>query len=316
MKQVIIRRIGLLPLILLGVSLAVFLLSEVAEGDIALKVAGGADADAAKIAEVREQLGLDQPLYVRYFHWLAGALRLNFGTSYFNNASIAHDIAFRLPVTLSLGIVALLLGVIIGVPSGIAAGVWSGRAVDRTSMGFATLGVAVPSFWLASLLIVAFAVKVQIFPVLGYVPFSESPASWFQHIALPALSLSLLPAAALARQLRGSVREALRSEYVRTAWSTGARPVRVVFLDALRNASAPALTVLGLQAIHVLGGSIIIEQIFSIPGLGSYVVEAVMRQDVPVILAVAMVFAVMTVVINLLVDVSYAMLNPKVRHAG
>jgi peptide/nickel transport system permease protein len=310
----IVRRVLLLVPVLLLVSFGVFMLSALVPGDAAVTLAGGDSATLERIEEVRTQLGLDDPLLVQYWHWLTDAVRLDFGTSlYGGSLTVWDEISARVPVTFGLALLALLIGVLIGVPVGIAAAMRPGGLLDRTCLVGTSVGIAIPNFFLAMVLITVFAVQFELLPALGFTRFTDDPVEWFRTMLLPAVSLALFPAASLARQVRAALIDVLQSNYVRTAWATGGGPVRVVGKHALKNAAIPAVTVLGLQLTALLGGAVIIEQLFSIPGLGSYMLRALSASDLPVIQGVTITFVVVHVFLNLLVDISYGFLNPKVR---
>lgn len=313
MISLIVRRLVLAVPLLLLVSLAVFSLSALLPGDPAVAIAGGADASPERIAEIRAELRLDDPFAVRYGRWLAEALRFEFGSSLTSGRRVADDLKARLPVTLSVALGAMLIALVISIPAGIVAGMRPGSAWDRLVVFGTNLGIAIPGFWLALMLVLVFAVQLGWLPVLGYARLRDSPADWLRHITLPSLALSARMAASLTRQLRASMIEVLSSNYVRTAWAKGASTPRVLAKHALKNAALPAITILGLQTSTLIGGSVIIEQIFGLPGMGSFALRSMLSRDLPVIQAVTLLFAVVHIGANLLVDLSYGLLNPKVR---
>jgi peptide/nickel transport system permease protein len=308
------RLLSLIP-VLLVVSFVVFLLVELVPGDAATTVAGGVNATPERIEEVRDELGLDDPVLERYWHWLTDAAQLDFGHSYVNTTgpSVAEEIRDRLPVSVGLALAGLVVAIIIGIPLGILAGMSPGGVVDRVSVTGTSFGLAIPNFVLAFFLIQIFALELGWFPALGYTKFSESPTGWLEHIILPAISLGVIAAASVARQTRAAIVDVLQSNYVRTAFSVGTGTRKTVVKYAFKNAAIPTVTVLGLQLAALVGGVVIIEQIFSIPGLGSYMLRALTLPDVPVIQAVTLTFVVLYVVLNLIVDISYGYLNPRVR---
>jgi len=308
------RLLSLIPILLL-VSTAVFLLTELVPGDAATTLAGGADATPERIAEVRTQLGLDRPLLERYGDWLGDAVRLDFGTSLLNptGPTISEELGTRIPVTFSIAMAGLVVSVLVGVPLGILSAIRPGGLIDRASVTATSLGLAIPSFVVGLFLITTFAIDRDWFPALGYTPFGEDPLEWLRSITLPAISIGLFAAASVARQVRAATIDALQSNYVRTALSVGTGTGKTVVKYALKNAAIPAVTVLGLQLSALLGGVVIIERIFSIPGIGTYMFRALSAPDVPVIQAVTLTFVVTHVLINLAVDISYGFLNPRVR---
>lgn len=312
--MIVRRLVGLIP-VLLVVSFVVFMLVELVPGDAATTVAGGVNASPERIAEVREELGLDRPVLERYGDWLWDAVRLDFGRSYLNTTgpSVSEEIEARLPVSLGLALAGLFVALIIGVPLGILAGLRPGGVVDRVSVTTTSVGLAIPNFVVAFLLIQVFALTLDWFPPLGYTKFTTDPLDWLWQITLPAIALGLIGAASIARQTRAALIDVLQSNYVRTAFAVGNGTRRTVMKYAFKNASIPVLTVVGLQLAGLIGGVVIIEQIFSIPGLGSYMLRALTLPDVPVIQAVTLTFVFLYVVINLVVDIAYGYVNPKVR---
>jgi len=313
MATLILRRLlAVIPMLIL-VSFGVFMLITLVPGDAAVTIAGGDNATPERIAEVREQLGLNDPLLVQYGSWLGDAARLDFGDSLLDNRPVVDEIKSRFPVTFSIAIAALVVGLAIGVPAGIIAGMRPGSFRDRVSVVGASTGLAVPSFWLAMILITIFAVNLRWLPAVGFTRFTDSPTEWLKSVILPAFSLGVLAAAVIARQLRASLIDVMGSSYVRTAWAKGGSATRVVGKHASKNAAIPTVTVVGILLGTLIGGGVIIEQIFSIPGLGSYLIRSVIAFDVPVVQAVTLVFAVVQITMMLLVDISYGFLNPKVR---
>ncbi|HEX4492638.1 MAG TPA: ABC transporter permease [Acidimicrobiia bacterium] len=314
MGAFIVRRlIALVPLLLL-ISFAVFALVLVIPGDPARTLAGGTHADPAKVVQIRHQLHLDQPLVKQYWRWLSHAVRGNLGTSiYPATHTVSQEIAHRFPITLSLTLAAMVVSLIIGIPGGILAGLKPGSARDRSVTFGTSLGIAMPDFWVAMILVVLFAVKTHLLPAIGYVGISQDPAGWLRDMALPCIALGLAGGATIARQLRGSLIDAMDQDYIRTARAMGLRRRTIIGKYALKNAATPVLTLVGLQFAYLLGGTFIIEQIFSIPGMGSYMLGAIQLKDLPKVQGVVLVTAVIFVVVNLVVDVGYGFLSPKVR---
>lgn len=312
MRRAVVRRLLALIPLLLVVSFMVYLLLLLTPGDPAITLAGD-NPTPEQIAEVRSQLGLDDPLIVQYGRWAADALRGDLGTSLYSSASVTDAILSRLPVTLSMTGAAVLFSLIVAVPMGLLAARRPGGVIDRLSTGVATVGIALPSFWVGMVLIILFALRLGWFPPVGYVNFGDDPLGWARHMVLPAIALGTAAAAETTRQLRGAMLDVLDSDYVRTARSKGMRGRTVLYKHALKNAGSPVLTVIGLQVTFLLGGSVIIEQMFAIPGLGSLAVTAVLARDIPMIQGVVLVAVVVSVGVNLLVDLAYAWLNPKVR---
>ena len=305
------RLIAIVPLLVL-ISFAVFSLTFLIPGDPARQILGP-NAPASEVAQLRHQMGLDQPYFVQYWHWLTNALRGNLGRSIQRNTSVSHEIAQRFPVTFSIALGGLAVTLLLGLPLGVVAGTRPGSKVDRlVTVGTSAL-LAIPDFWLAILLILLFSVNLKVLPAIGYVPFTQSPLEWASHLCLPWIAVGVGGAATLARQLRGSLADALEQDYVRTAEAKGVRGSVVVLKHALKNASIAPVTILGIIFAYTLGGTVLIEYIFSIPGMGQYFYQALNSKDVPVIQGVTLLVALIFITVNLLVDVVYAYLNPKVR---
>ena len=313
MTSYILRRLlSLIPLLLI-VSFLVFAMAFLVPGDPARTLAGGTRASEAHVIEVRHQLRLDKPIAAQYGRWLTNALRGDLGKSLFKQNSVATEIRRRFPVTLSMALGALVVMVLLGVPAGIAAGTRPGSLIDRMVTLGTSVAIAIPDFWLAIILVVVFAVKLKALPAIGYTSFSQSPVDWATHLYLPWLALGLGGAAPIARQLRGALIDVLDQDYIRTAGAKGL-PQRVILVKhALKNAAMAPVTILGIQFAYLLGGTVILEYIFSIPGLGQYFFTALNTRDLPVIQGVTLVIALTFVLLNLAVDVLYAYLNPKVR---
>lgn len=306
------RLLALIPLLLI-ISFVVFSLVLLLPGDPARAIAGGATADDETVQAVREDLHLDEPFLQQYARWAGGAVRGDLGESWFEKRSVADEIRTRFPVTLSMVIGGVFVALLIGVPLGLLAGTRSGSGIDRAVTGVTSVGVAMPDFWLAIILVSVFAVNRNLLPSSGYVPLWEDPRQWFEHLILPWIAIGIGGSATIARQLRGGLADELQSDYARTARAKGLPSRRVVMKHALKNASMPAVTVLGIQIAYAMGGTVIMEQIFGIPGMGSYALQALGNRDLPVIQAVVMLTAIIFLVMNLLVDLVYAYLNPKVR---
>jgi peptide/nickel transport system permease protein len=306
------RLLALIPLLLI-VSFIVFGLSLLIPGDPARTLAGGTKATPQHVEEVRRQLGLNRPFLLQYWHWLSHAVRGDLGTSLFKNRTVAADIRSRFPVTFSLALGGLVLNILLGVPAGILAGTRPGTLLDRAITFGTSVAIAVPDFWLAMVLVVVFAVKLHALPAIGYVPITDSPSQWITHLYLPCIALGIGGAATVARQLRSSLVEVLDEDYIRTARAKGLGDRLVIGKHALKNASITPVTVLGIQFAYLLGGTVILEQIFSIPGMGQYFFSGLNDKDLPIIQGVTLLTALIFVLLNLAVDVLYAYLNPKVR---
>ncbi len=307
------RLLALVPLLFI-VSLLVFSLVLVIPGDPAYMLAGE-DATPEEIAEIREDMGLNDPVLVQYGRWAGGILRGDMGTSLFSDQPVLEVLIDRLPVTLSLAFAAIVISLLISVPAGIIAGTRPGRLSDRVVTVGASAGLAIPNFWLGLMLVLVFAIWNDWLPATGYVALTESPELWLRHILLPAFTLGLAAAAILTRQLRGAMVDVMNQDYIRTARAKGLPWRKVVLKHGLKNAAIPMVTILGLQANYLLGGTVIVEQIFGMPGLGQLAVASVFTRDLPMIQGVVIMAVFVAVFVNLLVDISYGYFNPKVRPA-
>ena len=308
-----LRRLLALVPVLLIVSFAVFFLLALVPGNPAITLAGGVTATPAQIAHVTAQLHLDDPLLVQYGHWLGNALHGNLGTSISTGQPVTQQIEQRFPVTFGLVVASAIVSLVVGIPVGLISGIRPQGVVDGGARTFTTLGLAVPSFWLAVLLVSIFAVHWHVFPPTGYTSISTSFTGWLRDITLPAITLGVLVGATLARQLRASLIDTLDTPYIRTAWAKGGTRRTVLFRHGLKNAAMPVVTVFGIQIGYLLGGAVIIEQIFALPGLGPYMLSGITDHDLPVVQGVAVVFVLFQMAMSLLVDISYGYLNPKVR---
>ena len=305
------RLLSALPTLAL-VSVLVFALVQLSPGDPAV-VAAGPEASAEQIAEVREQLGLNAPVLEQYFSWAGGALTGDLGNSILSGYGVMSSISERLPVTLSLALLSIIVALLIAIPMGTIAAVKSGSWVDRAVILLTSAGIAIPSFAVGLLLIYLFALTLSWLPATGFTPLEESPWQWFRGLLLPSIALGLAVAAELARHIRASLRDVLQSDYVRTARAKGLGTWKVLGKHGLKHAAIPVVTVLGLQISHLLGGAIVVEQVFGLPGVGSLAVRAVFTRDYPVIQGVALLAAVAVILINILVDLSYSYFNPRIR---
>ncbi|MFD0425399.1 ABC transporter permease [Streptomyces parvus] len=313
MLNFIARRIAAGALLLLVISLLSYLLLSIPALDVGRQLLGQG-ADQAAVDAKNASLGLDRPVLVQYGDWLAHAVRGDLGTSWFTSEDVATTVAARLPVTASLMVGVTLVATVVSFLLGVWAGVRRG-AVDRFVQVLGVVGYALPGFLVTLVIVLVFAVNLNWFPAIGYTPFAASPSGWLSTITLPVLSLSVASVAGVSQQVRGAVIDVLRQDYVRTLRARGLPMSRIVFRHVLRNASAPALSVLGMQFVGLLGGAVLVEQIFGLPGIGSMTVTYTTRGDIPVIMALVMLTVVGVVLINLLVDVMIGWLNPKARVA-
>jgi peptide/nickel transport system permease protein len=293
------------------VSLGAFALMLLLPGEPARTLAGGDLATPADIARVRDQLGLNDPFFVQYFRWLGGAIHFDFGQSLVNHQPVREAILERMPSTLSIALFAVVTSLVLGLVAGIVAGARPGTVADKISIGMATFGVSIPSFIMAIILIRIFALQWRVFPAVRYVDLGDSFTGWLKSITLPGLSLGLLAAGALSRQLRSGLIDSANSDYVRTAWAVGSDRRRAIGKHALRNSAIPALAVMGSQLTFVMGGTVVIEQLFAIRGVGTYMFQSVNATDLPAIRGVIMWYVLIQVAVYLVVDIALVVLNPK-----
>ncbi len=308
------RRLLLTLPALFGVALVAFLLMRAIPGDVVTNLVGQAEVTPERLAELRRMFGLDLPVHVQFGQWLGAALQGDLGSSLRTGRSITGDLALRFPVTLELTLLSLVIALALALPLGIAAALNRGRWPDYAASVFALLGLSVPGFFLGILLILLFSLRLGWLPPAGYVPFTEDPWQNLRHMLLPALSLGLILAAATTRIVRSALLEVLGRDYVRTAKAKGAAPATVVLRHALRNALIPVVTVVGLQFGALLGGAVIIEQVFSLPGVGRFALEGINLRDYPVVQGAVLLIAAAFIVVNLIVDLVYALVDPRVRY--
>ena len=316
MGRYIIQRLAEAIPTLLIVSLVVFSLIRLAPGDPAELRMGREAARAEnkpKLEALRHEMGLDRPIPVQYLLWLRDTLTGNFGVSIKTSQPAVELVASKIPVTLELVLAATIFALLLAFPSGILAALWRGSWVDRLAMAFVASGMAVPSFWLGLALILIFSVQVHWLPAGGYVAFQEAPVENLKRLVLPTITLGTYLAAVLIRFLRADLIEVLATDYIRTARAKGLSQQRVIFGHALKNALIPVLTVGGLEIGALLGGAVIIEQVFGWSGIGWLTVQAILDRDYAVVQTAVLLFVVGLTLVNLLVDLCYAYLNPRVR---
>jgi peptide/nickel transport system permease protein len=298
--------------VLVILSILVFSLIHLIPGDPA-QVILGQDATPTALAALRNQLGLNLPIFEQYIHWLGNVLQGNFGTSMANNTPVLTLIGQRLPVTFELAIGTIIIAVLIAFPLGIMAAIHRGRWGDTVSLFISSFGLAVPPFWLGLMMLLAFTVKVHWFPSSGYVPIWQNPGQNLMALALPILATGVREAAVLMRMLRSTLIDVLDQDFIRTARAKGLRGWVVIYRHALRNALIPVLTTGGLQVAGLLGGLVITETIFTLPGFGNLLVQSVFSRDYTTVQGAALVAALLVVIVNLLVDVFYGIADPRIR---
>jgi peptide/nickel transport system permease protein len=335
MGQYILKRLLNLIPVLFGITLLVFLLLHLIPGDPA-QILAGQRATPEAVAAIREQLGLNKPLPVQYFLFLGNLLRFDLGNSIMSGTSIIQEIAVRWPATFELSVAAMLIALVLGIPAGVLAAVRKNSAIDNLTMSGSLVGVSMPVFWLGLLLIYLFAVNLQWLPpglrisqeaALTFKPMTGFyvldallQLNWkalkdvLAHLILPALTLSTIPLAIIARITRSAMLEVLSQDYIRTARAKGVLERWVIFKHALKNALLPVVTIIGLQFGVLLSGAILTETIFSWPGIGSWIYEGILARDYPVVQGGVLFVAVSFVLINLLVDISYAFLDPRIQY--
>jgi len=300
--------------VLLGVSVIVFALVHVVPGD-PIRVALGTRFDPDTYAALRERAGFDRPLVVQYVTWLGSALTGDLGVSFRSGQPVATTLLERLPATVALAVAALVVALVVAVPLGIVSALRSGSVWDHLASAFSQVGISVPDFWLAILLILLFSLTLGWLPSTGYVPLTEDPWQWLRHLVLPATAVGVVSGSVITRFVRSSVLESLSEDYTRTARAKGLREAVVVNRHVLRTALVPVVTVTGLQLAYLLGGVIIVEAIFAWPGLGRLAYQAVQARDYPVLQGAVLLFAVIFLLVNFLVDLLYAWLDPRITYS-
>lgn len=306
------RRLGSIIVTLVLVSMITFGLLHLTPGDPA-QVAAGPDADSATIEATRERLGLDESVPRQFGDWMGGLASGDLGTSYVQQRPVLDMILDRVGVTASLVLVSLVVALLIALPLGVLAATRRDSLADRASVVWASTGIALPDFFVGLLLVLVFALTFGIFPATGYVDLRADPGAWLVHLILPAVTLGTTVAAELTRHIRASLSDVLQLDYIRTARAKGVGARSVVVKHGLRNAALPVMTVFGNQVARLVGGTVIVEQVFNLPGVGQLLVQSIFQRDLPVILGLGIFLAVVVLVVNLLVDLSYGWLNPKVR---
>lgn len=311
------RVLQLIPVLIL-VSVAVFLIIRIIPGDPVLVMLGIDPEERARISEeqyesLKHQLGYDRPIYVQYVNWVSRIVQGDMGLSLRSRRPIFEVIFERYPATLYLALTALLTGVLIAIPMGVIAAMRQNTSVDYAAMGFALWGIAVPNFWLALMLIVLFSLKLGWLPSIGYASPLENPWLFLQHVFLPAIVMGTDLAAPLTRYIRAEMLEQLTQDYVRTAWAKGLPARMVIVRHALKNSLIAAVTVIGLQTARLLGGSTIVETVFSWPGVGRLLIEGIYSRDYPIVQGAVLLIAVTFVFINLFVDIVYKWLDPRIK---
>jgi len=313
MASYILRRVlATLPVMAI-VAFFVFSLLYIAPGDPAAVIAGD-QASPADVERIRQSLGLDRPFLVQFGSWLWHILHGDLGTSIFTSLPVSSLIAQRIEPTLSLMAITLVLTLVIAVPLGVVAAWKAGSWIDRAIMTFAVFGFSLPVFVVGYLLAYVFALELEWLPVQGYTPLAKGVGPWLQSLILPAIALGCVYIALIARITRASMLEVLQQDYIRTARAKGLGQRSILFIHALKNAAVPIVTVIGLGIALLIGGAVVTESVFAIPGLGRLTVDAILRRDYPVIQGIVLLFSFLYVLINLMVDVTYTLVDPRIRY--
>ncbi|MDQ3830840.1 MAG: ABC transporter permease [Candidatus Tectomicrobia bacterium] len=318
MWQYIVKRILLMIPSLLGAALVVFLLMHVVPGDIALLILGtgeqGGDVNLQDLERLREKMGLNRPLYEQFLSWVWNIVRLDFGTSLWSGAPVIEELRVRLPLTLEVAIFATLISTILAIPLGTVAAVrqdtWVDYGVRVVSIG----GLAIPAFWTGILIILLLVIYFEWSPPLVFVPFWEDPWENFAQLVFPIVTVGYRNAAIGTRMTRSAVLEVMREDYIRTAWAKGLHERIVVIKHTLKNAMLPVITIIGAELAFLLGGLVVTETVFTLNGLGRFMVDAILHRDIPVVQTMVLLTAFIIVFVNLIVDLLYAWLDPRISY--
>jgi peptide/nickel transport system permease protein len=317
MTAYILRRLIQSVIVFFLITVLIFIIMRLLPGDPIFMIISKASAQTAtemQLNVLRHEYGLDRPMMVQYFDWMGGVFHGDFGVSILTNTDIRQDLFRRLPITLHLGILALIISFILGIPAGVICAVRRGTWIDTVVTSLANIGITIPVFWLGVVLIYFFALKLGWLPVFGYTsPFTDF---WLntKQIIMPVFCLGISTVAAIARQTRSSMLEVMRQDYIRTAWSKGLKERGVIIKHGLKNSLIPVMVLIGLGLSGIVGGSVLVETVFAVPGMGRLAVEAMGNSDYPVIQGVVLIFAVMVLLTNLIVDLSYGWLDPRVQY--
>jgi len=313
MTTYIVRRLFTTLVIAIGISIIAFLIIRLIPGDPA-RIMLGVQADEQRIKALRHKLGLDEPMVIQYGKWVSKAVRGNLGESIITGKSVSGSIAQRIPVTYSLAFMALFIALLIAIPAGIIAAVKRNSFISSVVTFFSQVGVGIPNFWLGIMLVLVFAQWFRLLPVSGYEPLGKGIIPWFNHLILPAVSVGLISGAVITRFVRSSMLEVMDEDYIRVARAKGLKEQIVIFRHALKNSLIPILTVVGLQLAYLLSGTLVIEVVFALPGLGRLAFNAVTHRDYPVLQGAVLTVAISFTMINLIVDILYSYVDPRIRY--
>ena len=317
MRTYLAKRLLLIVPTLLGAAALVFLIMRVIPGDVTLLIFGGDQAsqvDPKQLAAMRHRLGLDQPLWVQFGSWLWGVLRFDFGTSLWTGRPVIEELLVRLPLSLELAVLATIVSVLLAIPFGMLAAVRQDSWVDYVIRVVSIGGLAIPSFWVGILIILLLVIFFGWGPPLEFTPPWINPWANFQQMVWPVLTVGYRYAAVTTRMTRSTVLEVMREDYIRTAWAKGLRERAVVFRHAMKNAMLPVVTLIGTEFAFLIGGLVVTETVFTLNGVGRFVVDAVAHRDYPVVQALVFLIALSFVVVNLLIDLTYAWFDPRIRY--
>ncbi len=317
MWQYIVKRLLLMIPTLIGAAALVFMLMNIVPGDIALLIIGGdqgGDIDPQELANLRENLGLDRPLLIQFFSWLWGIVQLDFGTSLWTGAPVMEELAIRFPLTLEVAILATLVTIIIALPLGTMAAIRQDSWVDYVIRVFSIGGLAMPSFVTGLLIILFLVIMFQWTPPLEFVSLAEDPWENFKQLVWPIITVGYRQAAVVTRMTRSTVLEVMREDYIRTAWAKGLQERIVVVKHTLKNAVLPVVTILGTEFAFLIGGLVVTETVFTLNGVGSFVVDAIAHRDIPVVQSLVLLIAFSFVFVNLVIDLFYGWLDPRISY--
>lgn len=318
MTTFILRRIIMMIIVLFIVTILVFFAMRLLPGDPIVMIISQSDQQEfteEELLALRAQFGLDKPLVIQYFSWIGGVFRGDLGTSIMQRIPVTEEIIRRIPITLHIGFTAYIFGVIIGIPAGVMCAIRRGKVTDTIVTALANVGITVPAFWLGVMMIYLFGLKLSWLPVMGYTSPFENLGMSIKQIIMPAFCLMLYPIASNTRQTRSSMLEVMRQDYIRTAWSKGLRERFVVIKHALKNGLIPVITLSGIGLSMIIGGSVIVETVFNIPGMGRLAITSIQNQDYPYVQGIILIVATIVMLVNFFVDLTYGWFDPRIRYS-
>jgi peptide/nickel transport system permease protein len=317
MSQYVVKRLLLMIPTLIGAALVIFLLMNLVPGDVALLIIGGdqgGDINLHELAKLRERLGLNRPLYIQFLAWLWGVMRLDFGQSLWTGASVVEELLIRLPLSLEVAIAATIVSILIAIPLGTLAAIRQDTWVDYVVRVVSIGGLAIPAFWTGILIILFLVIYFEWSPPLEFVSITRDPWENFQQLVWPIVTVGYRNAAVISRMTRSTVLEVMREDYVRTAWAKGLRERGVVMKHALKNAILPVITIIGTEFAFLIGGLVVTETVFTLNGVGRFMVDAIAHRDIPVVQTLVLLIAFTFVFVNLIIDLLYAWLDPRISY--